>query len=224
MKKYILIILFLFLGITVYSQNKYRISELTNTTKSAIDSLEEATNTLIKKDKKLRKMKGLKPLHIFWLPFRCNISKEEYLNKEFLHKLTPEYIKLKNKNYIETCEFHIYDSIGSDVAYGNYLLIYGYENNDVCNSIYKYLIKLSLNNEIDFVFKIDFFGGDYICVKDSDIFIIKEDKDNKETKDYDWKKYMNELYEKEIKNCNILIPKYSTPKKNQSQKVMLLRK
>lgn len=207
MKKYILIILFLFLGVTVSSQNKYRISELTNTTKSAIDSLEEATNTLIKKDKKLRKMKGLKPLHIFWLPFRCNISKEEYLNKEFFHKLTPVYIKLKNKNYIETCEFHIYDSIGSDVAYGNYLLIYGYESNDVCNSIYKYLIKLSLNNEIDFVFKIDFFGGDCICVKDSNIFIVKDDKDNNYTKDYDWKKYMNELYEKEIKFCNILSPK-----------------
>lgn len=56
------------------------------------------------------------------------------------------------------------------------------------------------------MFKLDLVG-DYICVKDSNIFIIKEDKDNNYTKDYDWKKYMNELYEKEIKICNILIPK-----------------
>ena len=164
MKKYFIIAVFLFLGITTYSQDKYKITERTKITKSAIDFLEEATNTLIKKDKKLCKIKGLKSLHIFWLPFRCNISKEEYLNKEFLHKLTPEYIKLKNKNYIETCEFHIYDSLGNIVAHGDHLFIYGYKNNSVYAGIHDYLIQLYLNNEIDFIFKFDYFG-DFIGVE-----------------------------------------------------------
>jgi len=52
------------------------------------------------------------------------------------------------------------------------------------------------------VFKLNLVG-DYICVKDSNIFIVKEDK----AKDYDWEKYMNELYEIEIKISNILSPK-----------------
>jgi len=198
MKKYILIILFLFLGVTVSSQNKYRISELTNTTKSAIDSLEEATNILIKKDKKLRKMKDLRQFHIFLLPFDCSISKEEYLNKEFLHKLTPEYIKYKFNNYLRT-EFYIFDYNNNCVAHGDHLFIYGYK---ISNNTDKYLIKLFLNNEVDFVFKLNLVG-DYMCVKDSNIFIVKDDK----TKDYDWKTYINELYEKEIKICNILSPK-----------------
>src|SRR5690554_3916389 len=99
MKKYFIIAVFLFLGITTYSQDKYKITERTRITKSAIDSLEEATYTLIKKDKKLCKIKGLKSLHIFYLPFRYDISKEEYLNKAFLNKLLPEYItyNLKSK-------------------------------------------------------------------------------------------------------------------------------
>ena len=52
MKKYFIIAVFLFLGITTYSQDKYKITERTRITKSAIDSLEEATYTLIKKDRK----------------------------------------------------------------------------------------------------------------------------------------------------------------------------
>ena len=92
MKKYFIIAVFLFLGITTYSQDKYKITERTRITKSAIDSLEEAVTAIIRKDKQLRNIEGLKQLHIFYLPFRDYISKEEYLNKAFLNKLLPEYI------------------------------------------------------------------------------------------------------------------------------------
>lgn len=208
MKKYFIIAVFLFLGITTYSQDKYKITERTRITKSAIDSLEEATYTLIKKDKKLCKIKGLKSLHIFYLPFRDDISKEEYLNKAFLNKLLPEYITYnlkskvvkghlmtndkKAKRCLET-RFIIFDSIGKGEAIGEFYQLYKYKDDFEDYN----LINLYLNDEFDFVFYFDYFG-DYIAVKDSNIFVLKKDNSKGYVKDYDWEGYMNALYDKEI--------------------------
>ena len=209
MKKYFIIAVFLFLGITTYSQDKYKITERTKISKSAIDSLEEAVTTKIRKDKQLRNIEGLKQLHIFNLPFRYDISKEEYLNKAFLNKLLPEYIiynqggkiikgcLMSSKKNIKSCletKFIIYDSIGKAKALGEYFSLYKYEN-DYKN--YE-LVQLFLNNEFDFVFQLNFLG-DYIGVKDSNIFVLREDKSKGYVKDYDWEGYMNALYDKEIR-------------------------
>lgn len=212
MKKHIIIILLLLLSLAVHSQDKYKITEKTQITKSAIDSLEEVTNALIKRDKELRKIKGLKQLHIFSLPFKCDIPKEEFLTKEFLKKLLPQYIIYnQGKKIVNGClmsskntksclmtDFIIYDSIGKGKAIGEFLSLYKYKKED-----YKdyYLLQLFLNNEIDFVFKIDVFFGDYICVKDSNIFVLQNTKDNKFIKDYNWEDYANKMYEKYIEQC-----------------------
>ena len=211
MKKYFIIAVFLFLGITTYSQDKYKITERTRITKSAIDSLEEAVTAIIRKDKQLRNIEGLKQLHIFYLPFRDYISKEEYLNKAFLNKLLPEYITYnlkskvvkghlmindkKAKRCLET-RFIIYDSNGKGKAIGEFYQLYKYKDDFDYN-----LINLYLNDEFDFVFQLDFFG-DYICVKDSNIFVLKEDNSKGYIKDYNWEIYIDTLYDKLIKEKN----------------------
>lgn len=201
MKKYFIIVVFLFFGITTYSQDKYKITERTKITKSAIDSLEEETNNIIKKDKKLRKIKGLKQLHIFSLPFMYNISKEEYINKEFLNKLLPEYnYKYQDDKFVKGCirtRYIIYNSIGEAKAMGEFYQLYKYNVDfEEFN-----LINLYLNDEFDFVFYFDFFG-DYIGVKDSNIFVLKENKSKGYIKDYNWEKYIDSVYNirNDIKN------------------------
>jgi phosphopantetheine adenylyltransferase len=187
MKKIIVITILLLSSFNVCSQNKFRVSDLTSISLSAIDSLENALNEVIKKDKKLCVIQGLRQFHIFNFSYNCDISREEYLNQSFLKKIKLCYRSYKifdNKEYLVT-DFLIYDSINNCVAYGCDFLIYGY---DRCYDMHLYLMNMFINNEIDFVFLLNTYT-DFICVKGDDIFVIRGYKD--EIRYYSWVDYVN---------------------------------
>lgn len=181
MKKIILLTIVFCGCIFSYSYAQKNLSEsLKSRLQPAIDSLETRINYFISQDSSLSKMKGLKQIHILYLSVGDSLEKKNFLDNSFLDMIYPNYYNLKQENkcilkreinvsYLRTYTI-ICDSNYKEIAGGNAI--------DICKNripLYSNIVKLFEEDKTDIIFSLG--GNADICIKDNDVFVLKETKD-----------------------------------------------
>lgn len=118
-------------------------------------------------------MRGFKQFHIIYLKPDSLLSKEDFKDNLFISKLNYDsyivnkktFFKNKEDEYIKTRTFIYEDFNYEQIAEGNALGVARAKT----SNLFKYFIK----EKIEIVFNIGV-ENVYICVKDNDIFVIKD--------------------------------------------------
>lgn len=184
MKKIILLTIVFSACIFSYSYAQRNLSEsLKSRFQPSIDSLEIRINYLISQDYLLSKMKGLKQIHILYLSVGDSLEKKNFLDNSFLDMIYPNYYALKQENiyilkrkrnisYLRTYTI-ICDSNYNKIAGVDGDAIYIYKNRI---PLYSNIVKLFEEGKFDIIFSLGM-SNVYICIKDNDVFVLKETKD-----------------------------------------------
>ena len=157
-------------------------------------NLENRINRLIQKNKQIEMSNSLKQFHIYFFEMDGSlITVQDYRDGKFLRHLNPIlYSPLQSKRFLRKKEKYLWalslitDSLGNIVAFADNEIMYTINN---INIGYQRIAKMFFNKEIDFAF---LFRSDikfYICIKETELFVLNDSEEN--LKRMSWEEFIN---------------------------------
>ena len=180
-KTYLLLIVLSFFSILSYAQKGLNMIDQLNL-KQDIITKDKKIYELLKKDAWLKEFHRFQLFHVFWLEYKGEFKKEDFIDHTFLNKLVPTYYTknslFRKKTYLNS-EVYIGDSTGNLIAETEGGFIQSaveykvpYDQSDIK------LFDMFYKKELDFVFYIyGTYGNISVGVKSKDIYILDDTND-----------------------------------------------